>query len=340
MSNLVVPLPEICRDPPPADRHPPSRGLNMSTPTCDLPSHPGRLAVGLVAVAVTLSGCVSARYRMSPTGTPPPIALNLSAPGPQDQPGAAPAAATLHTIIIQHGPGSWKREALWDEYVISVVNQGGPALTVESAALVDYQNTPLSPGDNPWALEKTSRTWWQQTRNSAAADTVKIGAGAFATGTAAGTVVFAASASSMGWGAFAAAGTAFAIAAPAYAVGMVAANLHGKHAVETEFNRRRLALPATLASGKTAQGSLFFRIAPGPQRLVLHCRAADGPTDIVFPLHPFANLHLNPAAGAERPAAVRPGAQVAAAALPPPPADAPPSPGITHESPVPARPAP
>jgi hypothetical protein len=95
-------------------------------------------------------------------------------------------------------------------------------------------------------------------------------------------------------------GAATAVTLPLVAVGTVVANLHSKHKIDAEFARRRLALPLTLAPGQTVQGSLFFRITPGPHRLALHGRAADQPCDVTLPLTPLAGLHLAPPAPAPR----------------------------------------
>ena len=94
--------------------------------------------------------------------------------------------------------------------------------------------------------------------------------------------------------------TATPIYLPVYAIGAIFLNTNRKHHIEEEFDRRRLRLPLMLASGQVAQGSLFFRITPGPQRLTLKCRVGDEPHDVVINLAPIAGLHLKspPSAGA------------------------------------------
>jgi len=91
------------------------------------------------------------------------------------------------------------------------------------------------------------------------------------------------------------------VALPVVAAGTVYANVHNKHKVEAEFARRRLALPATIPPGGTAQGSLFFRITPAPRQLVLSGRSGDEPRDLLFDLSPLAGLHLRQPAGAAPP---------------------------------------
>lgn len=248
------------------------------------------LAAASLAAAFALSGCVTRGYKLAPKNMPAPTLLNLSAAQP-------PAEATLHTVIIYQGPGSWKREAYWDEYVLTVANRGETPMTIDSATLYSSQSEPVTPGDNPWTLDKLSKKWWQTNAARQTGTYLALGAG---------TVVGAgaAMASAMGgmWGASVSAGTATAgavgaatvVALPIFAVGTVYANVHSKHKVEAEFARRRLVLPLTIAPGQTVQGSLFFRITPGPQRLVLQCRTDGETRPLAIDLAPLAGLHLKP----------------------------------------------
>ncbi|MSU64883.1 MAG: hypothetical protein EXS38_02000 [Opitutus sp.] len=86
----------------------------------------------------------------------------------------------------------------------------------------------------------------------------------------------------------------FAAATVVVPVWSVVANVNGRHDVEAEYRRRRVALPLWLVPGQLAQGSFFFRISPGPQRLVLHCRIDREPRDVTIDLTSLAGLHLKP----------------------------------------------
>src|SRR5205814_5963570 len=79
---------------------------------------------------------------------------------------------------------------------------------------------------------------------------------------------------------------------PAFIGGTIYTNISNRHAIEQEFELRRLVLPAVLVPGQLVQGSLFFRISPGPQRLTLTCRVDDEPRDVIIDLAPIAGLHL------------------------------------------------
>jgi hypothetical protein len=74
-------------------------------------------------------------------------------------------------------------------------------------------------------------------------------------------------------------------------------NHRNKDKVEKEFTRRRHALPLTLAPGATAQGSFFFPLAPGPQRLIVRGRTRSQTVEVVLDLKPLAGLHRQPVQG-------------------------------------------
>ena len=246
-----------------------------------------RLAVSLVALA--LSGCVSARYKSADKDTPPPVPLNLTVAQPL-------VAATVNTVIIYKGSGSWKKEAFWDEYVVTVANRGALPLVVESAALTDFQGETAAPGDNPWLLEKQSRTRAEELNRATKATLVQFGTGYLMFGTS---VSMAYVGAGIGGAALGIAGLAV---FPAYIGGAVYRNISSRHEIENEFAHRRLMLPATVAPGGVAQGSLFFRISPGPQRLALRGRSGAEPVEVAIELTPLKGLHLLPAADTPPPA--------------------------------------
>lgn len=261
-----------------------------------------RLAA-IVIVALGFTGCVSSKYR-AVEGEKQPVSLNLvSVPAAESVALSAPTVdAMVNTVIVLQGPGSWKRNAYWDEYVISLTNRGGAPLTIESAALSDFQGQTVSPGRDPWLLERQSRDY-EARIVSTAGDVLKIGGGVFlagGTGIAAGTAVALATGTG-GWAAMGMLGLGFVAAIPVYAVGTVYRNVSNKHKIEEEFARRSLALPLTLPPGQLTQGSLFFRVSPGPRRLALRVRSDDGARhDAVIELAPLAGLHLKPAPSPKR----------------------------------------
>lgn len=238
-----------------------------------------------------LTGCVtSKKYKMvKKEGALPPQALDWTA-------NAASAGLTLQSVIVFKGPGSWKREARWDEYVLRISNHGDQPLLIHSAGLIDLLGQPQSPGDDPWKLEKLSYTNWDKYGKTG----LKLLAGAGAVTLYAGAVVASTVGGLMAPTAAAGGGAILLSVIPVVAIVDITAvailNSQNKKKVVAEFNRRRLSLPLTIEPGQDGTGSFFFPMTPAPQRLVLKGTAGEAPLELVLELKPLAGLHLKPAA--------------------------------------------
>jgi len=257
--------------------------------------HARARAVQLLALAcapLVLGGCVtSKKYRLAKDDTPPAQPLGWSSSTP-------PAELTLRSLIVIGGPGSWKREARWDEYVVQVANHGDQPMVIDSAALTDLQGTPQFPGNDPWKLEKLSYTNWDKYGKTglnllAGAGLVTLYVGASA-GVAAGSLLAGGSTAAATGGA-AAALAIVPVIAVVDIIAVASINHYNKEHVQLEFDRRRLVLPLTVAPGATTTGSFFFPMTPGPQRLTLKGNAGEAPLELVLELKPLAGLHLKPA---------------------------------------------
>src|SRR5207247_1373526 len=62
-------------------------------------------------------------------------------------------------------------------------------------------------------------------------------------------------------------------------------------AITEEFNRRRIELPSPVMPGNVTRGSLFFRVTPSPQKLVLEYEVRGHPHHISVDLAPLISLH-------------------------------------------------
>lgn len=268
------------------------------------------LSLLAAATAVTLlTGCVTRGYKLADKSARPVVPLELTSsplvssnPSPSSGADVAPAdrpaaAATVHAVIVYQGPGSWKREAYWDEYVISLVNRGETPLVISTAMLTSTRSDPVAPGDDPWKLDRLGKNWWQSNAGDQTKTMLLLG-----TGTVAGAGMAVAGALTGGFfsgmttagAAAVGVGAAAVVALPVVAVGSVAMNIRSKHRIEEEFTRRRLVLPLTLAPGQTVTGSLFFRITPAPLRLTLGGRTEGEACEVSVDLTQLASLHLAP----------------------------------------------
>jgi hypothetical protein len=240
-------------------------------------------------IATTLwcqSGCVATKYKLAKKDTPPVQPLNITFPP------ALPLVPTLASLISYGGPGSWKREALWDEYVVTLENRGDQSLSIDSAALADSAGTQYAAGTDPWALEKQSKTLEKQYKDhgeaflrTAGPGVLVVGAGAAAASATAGGAAFVSPA-------LAGAAVATVVVLPVYYLTVVGINHHNKKAVMTEFKRRRLLLPLIMAPGETRTGSLFIPMVRSPGSLTLKWSNEGGSAVAELPLEFLHALHV------------------------------------------------
>ena len=244
------------------------------------------LAVALAgAAACLLTGCVSPRYKLASKNTLPARALNVNFP-------PAPLEAILNTLVIFGGRGSWKREAFWDEYVVTFHNHGDQPLQVDSVTLVDFAGAPRSAGEDPWALERESKTLEKRYRDAGMAFARIAGPRVLVAAAEPGAIASA----GIGSAGAAAAATATAVALPVYGLAIWGINSHNKATIKAEFTRRRLPLPLSLAPGETRTGSLFFPMVPSPHSLAVSWSNESGKGDsVVLPLDFLRALHLTAA---------------------------------------------
>jgi hypothetical protein len=239
----------------------------------------------MVSGLIALAGCVATKYEKAAQDTPPPVPLNLAATQPRIE-------LALRTLIVYNGSGSWKREALWDEYVVTIHNRGGQPLTIAAAELVDFAGASHVPGVDPWDLEKESQTLEQRYQRAGVA---------FARGAAPRALIMGVSAAA-GTGAGVLSATAATVSAasvvalPVYYVVILSVNHSNKTAVTAEFTRRRLALPLTIAAGELRSGSFFFPMTPSPQSLNLQWSSGSARNELVLSLEALRGLHTGSAA--------------------------------------------
>ena len=230
--------------------------------------------------ACLLASCISPRYKL--VKSPPPSAPALNAGFP---PGLL--EATLGTVIIYGGAGSWKQEAFWDEYVVAFRNSGDAPIEIISASLVDSAGIVRSSGDDPWALEKESKTLEARYRDVGMAFARVAGPRVFVV-TAQPAIVAGVGIGSAGAAAIAAVTV---VALPVYAVAIWNVNRHNKAAIGAEFRRRRLAFPLSLSPGETRAGSLFFPMTPSPRLLAVRWASASASGEAQLELPFLDGLH-------------------------------------------------
>ena len=237
------------------------------------------------AAACLLTSCVSPRYRLAKAQPSLPASLNASSTqGRLD--------ATLGAVIIYGGPGSWKREAFWDEYVVTLHNPGNETLEVASISLQDSTGVARAAGDDPWAIERESKSLERKYRDAGTAFARLAGPRVLV----AGAEPAALAGAGIGSAGAAAAASATVVALPVYGLAIWSINRHNKTAIMIEFDQRRLPLPLSLGAGESRTGSLFFAMVPSPRSLAVHLSGETADGDTVLDLASLHSLHVKPTA--------------------------------------------
>ena len=196
--------------------------------------------------------------------------------------------ATILTVIVFRGPGSWKQKALWDEYVVNIINNSEEQITFDHAELIDIEGNPQLSGMDPWMLEETSKENWKHYGEAGLSLTM----GSLGTAGAAGTLgVF------YYLGGSASAGSALAVLPVVVVADVVyvqVKNKKNKELVENEFSRRMIETPVPIPSGESISDSIFLPQTPAPESLTLFFVDENYRTELLFDLKesPLGKFHL------------------------------------------------
>ncbi len=179
----------------------------------------------------------------------------------------------LEWIIVRDGPGTWARNADWDEYLLRIVNRSDAGVVIEGITVFDSLDTALTPFNRRKDLVKASKLTARRYRDEGIKVKAGQGAGGLLVTGAAVTVVGAGAATASAMGAIMSGTTATAGAAggllilgPVIAVGGVMRGMNNS-SVNSAIGERHTPLPKTIDAGDTQILDIFFPIAPSPQRI-------------------------------------------------------------------------
>lgn len=195
---------------------------------------------------------------------------------------------TLDWVIVRDGPGTWARNADWDEYLLRIRNRSDESVRVTGIAIYDSLSFRQETTNSRKRLVDASRATTK--RYDAEGLTVKAGIGGgtlMAAGVAAGTFgvaagVTALTTASYGTAAGAAgAATAGLLAAPVLIVGgfVRAAKARG---VEREIVARQTDLPVDMPAGAERAFDAFFPLAPSPGMIEVNYVGSSGPRQLIL----------------------------------------------------------
>lgn len=236
------------------------------------------------AVAFLLSACVLA-------GCGGTKVLKESQPIQTTQPLAAVSdqrvTATLDWVIVRDGPGTWAKNADWDEYLLRVNNQSGQRVKVTRLSVVDSLDTQIAPQRGRKKLVKGSKKTARRYKKfgvkvkagRGAATMLVAGAAVTAVGVGAASVTVISAGSAAG-GAGAAAGGLL-LLGPALAIGGIVRGVNNSK-VNKQIELRQTALPLEIPTSEELALNVFFPLAPSPKRVELIYTDATGEHSLVI----------------------------------------------------------
>ena len=221
-----------------------------------------RITIVVLAITFLAAGCGGTRVLKEPE----PIGVTRSLASVSDE----QISATLDWVIVRDGPGTWARNADWDQYMIRVKSLNDEPVQIMSITVVDSLGAEVAPGKDRKALidgTKDAKRRYKdegvRIRMGAGTGKLVAGAGAVAAGGAAAAMA------AVGYGTAAGAATVGGILfVPVLAVGGVVRGVNnGK--VNREIVSRHSELPIALQGDQEKHLDVFFPVSPSPQRIIL-----------------------------------------------------------------------
>ncbi len=234
-------------------------------------------AIVCLFVAVSLGGCGGTKVlkEEQPIQTTKPLAIA------SDQ----QITATIDWVIVRDGPGTWAKNADWDEYLLRVNNESDQPIQVTRVTVVDSLDTQVESQAGRKQLVKNSKKTARRYKKSGVKVKAGRGAGTMLIAGAAVTAVGVGAATAVAYGGFmggaAAAGSAGAAAGgllllgPALAVGGVVRGVNNSK-VNNRIEERQTVLPIEIPANVEQNLDVFFPLAPSPKLVELVYSDATG----------------------------------------------------------------
>ncbi len=246
------------------------------------------LLVLLVLLAALASGACVPKSRMvrEEKLLDPGAPLGLSTADPDG------LAIDVRHVIVRNGPGTWARDADWDEYVLDLSNAGPTAVRVDGIGLHTEGLDPESPTVSRAELEGGTRANLRILKGTG----VIVGVGLVAP-----VMLVGASGGGAGLTGAALAAEAVLLIIPValivgsvYVIGGAVHDSKDKKLIDAELAHRGLVLPLELAPGRSVRVSAFFPVSPAPTRLVAQAMREDSASELAVDLGPLSKLHIAP----------------------------------------------
>jgi hypothetical protein len=233
-----------------------------------------RIAATLTCLGV-FGACVSTRHQL--------VADVRAVPGPMETlaEGGQEVRVILRQLIVPRGPGSWKSQADWDEYVLELHSSALEVRQVIAARLIAADGREIEPGRTWKAVENAARV---QTSGARVGEAVAAGGRGVIAGAAGGGGLVLSHAVMSHELALAARLFPVVLVPLAVAAVTTAPDAMAAGKLDREFARRNLFLPARVPPGAGSSRSLFFPPTPGAAALLLTLRGPEGMETVTLDL--------------------------------------------------------
>jgi hypothetical protein len=196
--------------------------------------------------------------------------------------------AILDWVIVRDGPGTWARNADWDEYLLRVSNRSDQPIEVVQLTVIDSLDTRIEPQLGRKKLVKNSKRTARRYKDSGIKVKAGQGVGSMLVAGAAVTVIGVGAASAVAYGSLVG-GTAGAGAAaggllllgPALAVGGIVRGVNNSK-VNNEIELRQTTLPLEIPASGEIGLDVFFPLAPSPGIVELVYADASGEHSLII----------------------------------------------------------
>jgi hypothetical protein len=247
--------------------------------------------LGAVLALTLLSACAFNRKLDKPVPLQPAGAIAMAV----DE----RLSVTIDAIIVRDGPGSWSKNADWDEYLMHGRTSSTEPVEITRIVVVDSLGKRRKPSAIRGDLQSGSKETARRYKDADLEVTAGYGgAGLVVAGYAVGGASAAVGLATLGTSG-AAAGAAVAGAVLVAPVLMTAGIVVGVEEirVQNEIRRRSTAFPAQVAADEELPLDVFFPIAPAPQFVEVTYRNTSGEHVLVIDTKAvLAGLHLLPVA--------------------------------------------
>jgi hypothetical protein len=246
-----------------------------------------------ILVAATVFGLLGGCGGTKLLKEPQPLSVQQALAAGSD----AQVTASLDWVIVRDGPGTWAKNADWDEYLVMIRNDSAGPVTVTAITVTDSSGHRHSSIGNRKKLVKASKQTAKRYKGQGIEVKAGLGGGALvvAGGLSAGVGAGAGVAAVYGSGAALGATAGALVLAPVLVVGGVVRGVNNSKVNDT-IETRQTSLPLQVAPGTATPLDAFFPIAPSPTEVRIEYADASGQHSIVLDTSDaLAGLHLEPA---------------------------------------------